>query len=148
MAKSSVGRLLDFLSPLGKERVGGRLHLKVLLVLPGVAWDPWPVTQLRSSSSTGKLPFIHLLIMSGCQAGAPPSQESLRFYSKFCKFFSASWLQMRLCIAQARAYRRTRPERGESSGRLHGVTLQPKLKRYAGPNYRLGRSAPAVEKAR
>lgn len=24
VAKSSVGRLLDFLSPLGKERVGGR----------------------------------------------------------------------------------------------------------------------------
>lgn len=51
-------------------------------------------------------------------------------------------------MTRARAYRRTRPERGKSSGRLHGVTLQPKLKRYVGPNYRLGRSAPTVEKVR
>lgn len=119
VTKATVGHLLGLLLSGGKEDVGSRCHLKALLTLPGIAGNPWPVTELHNSSSTGSFPFIHLIIMSGCQAGEPSSKELLRFYSKFCEFFSAPWLQMRLYIARVRTYRGTRQGRGENSGRVH-----------------------------
>lgn len=74
---------------------------------------PWASDTAPGSSSTGSFPFIHPIITSGCQAGEPPSKELLRFYSKFCEFFSASWLQMRLSIARVRVYRGRRQEKGK-----------------------------------
>lgn len=123
VAKATVGHLLGFISPLGKEKVGSRWHLKALPAVPGTVSGRCPVTELCSSSSTGSFPSIHLIIMSGCQAGEPPSKELLRFYSKFCKFFCASWLQMRLYIARVKGYRGTRQGRDKNSGRVHGVMV-------------------------
>lgn len=43
--------------------------------------------------------------MSGCQEGEPPSEELLKFYSKFCKFFFSAffWLQIRVYVSHSQS---------------------------------------------